>query len=280
MDRTGPGRKKVLLCIDNRVGYEVLLHLADSPTAEIVGVIVHPEETALFHHEIRQYCAEKSVQIWDIHRARERFVEEIAVLRPDYLVSIYFDYILDNRFLELPTIEPVNLHPGYLPFNKGFYYYVWAVLEGTPAGVSIHRMEAGADAGDLISQARVRINPHDTGDVIYRAHEDEAIRLFKGTWPALAAGQHKHLPQRHGGTRKKISETVSLTRLDAYESTTVIDLINRLRVLTFPDRCGCTVEIEGETYELSLKMKRLSAAADRPAIPGGTLATPVRKTAT
>ncbi len=264
-------RQKVLLCVDNRVGYEVLRHLADQPTADVVGVIVHPEPTALFGRQIRAFCQEKGLTCWDIHAARARFSEIIAPLEPHYLVSVYFDYLLDDRFLDLPSIEPVNLHPGYLPYNKGFYYYVWAVLDGTPAGVSIHRMEADADAGDLISQARVLVAPDDTGEVIYRKHEEEAIRLFRGTWPALAEQSHKHIRQLHGGTRKKIKETVALTRIDPHEQVAVIDLINRLRVLTFPDRVGCTIELDGKTYALSLKLRRLDAD-QAIGVPGGTLA--------
>lgn len=269
-------RRKVLLCIDNRVGYEVLKYLVEVGPAQIVGVIVHPEKTALCGPQIRALCGENGLSCWDIHRAREQFTEVIAPLEPEYLLSIYFDYLLDDRFLDLPSIEPVNLHPGYLPYNKGFYYYVWAVLEGTPAGVSIHCMEADADAGHIISQARVLVDASDTGDVIYRKHEDEAIRLFKGTWPALADKSHKHFPQLHGGTRKKIVKTRALSRIDPQEQTTAIELINRLRVLTFADRAGCTIDIDGKTYELSLEMKPFDAEIGQ-AIPGGTLAKAPRK---
>jgi methionyl-tRNA formyltransferase len=257
--------------VDNRVGYEVLRYLGDAAVAEVVGVIVHPEATALFGRQILAYCAGKRLPCWDIHGARESFDENIKPLHPHYLISVYFDYILDRRFLELPSIEPINLHPGYLPYNKGFYYYVWAVLEGTPAGVSIHRMEADVDAGDIISQVRVPVDAGDTGEMIYKQHEDEAIRLFKGTWPALAERSHKHFRQLHKGTRKKVAETIAVSRIDPHEKLSAIDLINRLRVLTFPDRSGCTIEIDGKAYELTLTMKRLDSDSSRP-IPGGTLA--------
>jgi len=183
------------------------------------------------------------------------------VLEPEFLVSLYFDYLLDSCFLELPTHEAVNLHPGYLPYNRGFYYYVWAVLDGTPAGVSIQRLRPKVDTGDFISQCRVLIDPVDTGDVIYRKHEDEAISLFRATWPAIVAGEHRSYPQPHSVTRHRIDETARLAEIDPFERFRAIDLINRLRLLFGADGGACTIRLDRCRCRVSVILESVGADA-------------------
>jgi len=261
---------RVLACVDNRVGFECLRFLSGISTTRLVGVIVHPVKTALYWDETIAFCRERQLPCFEIGEARDQF-EKIAALEPDFLVSIYFDYILDSRFLNLPRFEAVNLHPGYLPYNRGFYYYVWAVLDGTPAGVSIHAMRPAVDAGEIISQARVFIEPADTGDIIYKKHEEEAIRLFQATWPAIVCVKHRHFRQLHPGTRHRLRDAEQLVTIDPFEKLRVIDLIDRVRLLTGTSGSLCMIEINGRTYRLSIDLT--DQEVDREAFaghPGGT----------
>jgi len=232
---------RVLACVDNRVGFECLRFLSGISTTRLVGVIVHPVKTALYWDETIAFCRERQLPCFEIGEARDQF-EKIAALEPDFLVSIYFDYILDSRFLNLPRFEAVNLHPGYLPYNRGFYYYVWAVLDGTPAG-----------------------------DIIYKKHEEEAIRLFQATWPAIVCVKHRHFRQLHPGTRHRLRDAEQLVTIDPFEKLRVIDLIDRVRLLTGTSGSLCMIEINGRTYRLSIDLT--DQEVDREAFaghPGGT----------
>lgn len=250
-------REKVLLCIDNVAGFEVLQYLVQRPEADVVGVIVHPEQNATHLEQIVALCANKDIPLIEITAARSRFDELIAPLTPDFLVSIYFDYILDDRFINLPAKDAVNLHPGYLPYNKGFYYYAWAVLDGTPAGVSIHRIVSEVDAGPIISQKLVQIAGTDTGDIIYDKHIAASVELFQLTWPSLIAGTYKVFRQLHGGTRKKISETNKMLEIDPHASYVARDLINMLRVFSVSGAGGCVMQIDGKKYSIGIEFSEI-----------------------
>ena len=261
-------KTRILLCADNRVGYEVMKLLSEDPGVEIAGVITHPSFTALFREEIDSFCQTNGYNHWDINFARKNFEEVIRPTAPDFLVSIYFDYILDHRFLTLPQKDAINLHPGYLPYNKGFYYYVWALVDGTPAGVSIHRMAGKVDSGEIISQKQVLIAPEDTGESIYRKHEDASIWLFKATWPTIANGTCKFYKQRHRGTHKSLKYTRKFFQVDPYETVKSIDLINRLRSLSFNREKGCTIKMNGKEYLIRLQLEELPEGCQS-RIPGG-----------
>lgn len=248
-------RKRILLCLDNRVGFECLSYLLTEPCIEVCGAVVHPRQTALFGDEILAACRAAGVPTFEFPQARAHFEEIIAPLEPDYVACFYFDYVLDDRFLSLPRIDTINVHPGYLPYNKGFFYYVWSVLDGTPAGVSVHRMNNLADAGDLYSQASIDVTPEDTGDTLYRKHEDAAIALFRATLPSILAGTYRSHYQRHAGTRHKLGEMRDLLKLNPDERMRVRELIDRLRVCTVPGKSGCTIDLEGGTYQVELTLK-------------------------
>jgi methionyl-tRNA formyltransferase len=243
------------MCLDNRVGYGCLQYLIAESPMEVCGVVVHPRATALYADEITKACKDAGIPMFEYPQARAHFEEIIAPLAPDYLACFYFDYVLDDRFLNLPKIDTINVHPGYLPYNKGFFYYVWSVLDGTPAGVSVHRMNALADAGDLYSQAQINVTPEDTGDTLYAKHEDAAIALFRATLPSILNGTYRSHVQRHPGTRHKLGEMPELLRLDPDERVRARDLIDRLRVCTVPGRSGCVIDLADGTYQIELKLQ-------------------------
>lgn len=263
-------RKRILVFVDNRVGYECLNYLLRDSPLEVCAAVVHPRQTALYAEEILGACREAGVPAFEFPQARAHFEELIAPLEPDYVACFYFDYVLDDRFLKLPKIDTINTHPGYLPYNKGFYYYVWSVLDGTPAGVSIHRMNNVADAGALYSQAHVEVTPEDTGDTLYAKHEAAAISLFRATLPAILDGTCRSHPQRHVGTRHKLGEMRELQQLDPDERLRTRELIDRLRVCTVPGKSGCVIELDGATYQVELALK---------AVPRGFVPNPPGKSA-
>jgi methionyl-tRNA formyltransferase len=261
-------KNKILACLDNNTGLNVLEYLINDKDSEVVFVITHPEMCGIKYNGIYELCQKNSIQCIDIIKVRENFDLYFSELSVDYLVSIYFDYILDERFLNLPYVEAINLHPGYLPYNKGFYYYVWALLEGTPAGVSIHRMTEDVDDGHIISQKRVIIENTDTGDIIYQKHENEAFKLFQATWPNIKIGNYKTYQQQHVGTHKKLKDFHTLRQIDPFKEYKAIDLINQIRVLSHENIIGSKIFLNGQEYSIKLKLEKINKTKND-VIPGG-----------
>lgn len=252
-------KRSVILFLDNYVGYETFKILEADKDVKILQVVTHPKEVALYYNEIRELCYVSSIPVSEISEVRERYDEIIAPLNVDYLLSLYFDYILDDRFLNLPDIDAINLHPGYLPYNKGFYYYAWTLLDGTPAGVSLHQMVADVDKGNVISQLPIRIDNNDTGESIYKKHEEASINLFDITWPSIKKQNYKHYRQLHTGTHNSIKKSQNKLTINAYEEYKAIDLINQLRVFSFPDKKeGCLIKLGEKEYKINLELIEIS----------------------
>ena len=87
----------------------------------------------------------------------------IEALRPDFLFSFYYRYMIPAPILETASRGALNLHGSLLPHYRGRAPVNWAVLAGeTKTGASLHYMTARPDAGDLVGQEAVPILPNDT----------------------------------------------------------------------------------------------------------------------
>ncbi|RYG41574.1 MAG: hypothetical protein EOO01_24865, partial [Chitinophagaceae bacterium] len=92
----------------------------------------------------------------------EKGIEVLSGLKPDYIFGIHFPYIIRKEVLTIPRYGFLNLHPAYLPFNKGWHTPSWAILEGTPYGATLHYMSEQLDEGDIIHQKQMDVSPADT----------------------------------------------------------------------------------------------------------------------
>ncbi len=88
--------------------------------------------------------------------------EELTALAPDLFVVVAFS-ILPCRLLAVPRCGSVNLHPSLLPAYRGAAPIVWAIANGeTETGISTFQLNPSIDAGDILQQKRVGIDPDET----------------------------------------------------------------------------------------------------------------------
>jgi methionyl-tRNA formyltransferase len=161
-------------------------------------------------------------------------VELLRSLKLDYIIGIHFPYIVPPEVLAL-TKGFMNLHPAYLPYNRGWHTPSWAILEGSPIGATFHFMDAGIDSGDILHQRRLTVAPSDTANSLYARVKKLEFEVFTEAWPLLASGDFRVRAQVAGeGTthmRKELfTDPVQHIELDA--PTTARALLRKLRALT------------------------------------------------
>ena len=90
------------------------------------------------------------------------FLERLRRLDADLFVVVAF-VILPGVVLRIPRLGSVNLHPSLLPKYRGAAPVNWAIIRGeTETGISVFRLTRRVDAGDLLFQQAVEINPDET----------------------------------------------------------------------------------------------------------------------
>jgi methionyl-tRNA formyltransferase len=133
---------------------------------------------------------------------------------------------------------------------------VWSIIEGTPAGATIHYLDEGIDTGDIIAQSEVPVEAIDTGASLYSRLEECCIELFQNTWPAIRSGTAPRTPQtRQAGTAHRTSDVERIDRIDLDRSYNARELINVLRARTFPPYSGAYFIEQGRRVGLRLQLE-------------------------
>jgi len=147
-----------------------------------------------------------------------------------------------------------NLHPGYLPWGRGYYPIFWALWEQTPAGATLHKITEGIDQGPIVAQTQVEYTAYETGwDLFQRVRQAEK-NLFTRYFEKIVAGEELScIPQPAGGTYHSRKEFLALKNLSDWKSFSADNLIRLTRYLTFPDYSGLEIKIADEHFEVLLR---------------------------
>lgn len=181
----------------------------------------------------------------------------IKNVEPDYIISCGYQHIVPESILTIPTKGCFNLHPAYLPYNRGANPNVWSIIEGTPAGVTLHYMDPGIDTGDIVARRKVETAFSDSGKDLHKRLEDAQLELFQDVWSDILSDDISVVEQdENQGTYHQTSEFETLCELNPDEEVRVKEFLDRLRALTFPPYNNAKIEIDDETYYVEVDITR------------------------
>jgi methionyl-tRNA formyltransferase len=191
-------KPRILFFGYSEVGHECL-DLLLSRGDNVVALITHednPHEKIWFKTPAVA-AREKGVPIFTPEKVNTpEWIERIAALRPDLVLSVYYRNMISSKILALPRRGAFNLHGSLLPKYRGRAPINWAVLHGEPRiGMTLHRMVKQADAGAVVDQEGVDIGPRDTAEQAFRKVMPCARRVLARQIDALLAGTAKETPQ-------------------------------------------------------------------------------------
>ena len=77
---------------------------------------------------------------------------------------VYGTRLIASRTLKKIGIPFINIHAGITPRYRGGHGAYWALAEGKPelAGVTVHRIDAGIDTGEILAQSLIHPTSADT----------------------------------------------------------------------------------------------------------------------
>ena len=241
---------KVIFAGDRQIAVDVLHHIKND--VNIVALLLPPKETQSHSEELIQECG--ALDTKDIIRPGGEYPDNlISTLQhknPDLLLSVHYSEILPNAVLDIPTYDAVNLHPSFLPFNRGWHTPSWAIFENTKFGATLHVMDERLDEGAIIDQLEVDIEPDDTADSLYQKAIDAELRLFMRQWPYLKNGTYSTSDQQsEEGTTHTKRELERIREIDLADRMTGEELLRKLRALS-TNKWGeaAYFEIDGTRY--------------------------------
>lgn len=176
----------------------------------------------------------------------------IRELEPEIVISSGFEHKVPGEIIKIPEKGIVNLHPSYLPYNRGSHPYIWPLVDETPAGVSVHFMTEEIDEGPVIDKAKVEASPDDTSRSLRDRLMEKQAELFKENWGRIRDGPKSNEQMENAGTTHYRKELDEFSRLDLREEKKVEDVIDKLRALSYPEGGLAYFERDGERFYVDI----------------------------
>jgi methionyl-tRNA formyltransferase len=188
---------------------------------------------------------------------------EIAALRPDLLVVVAYGRIIPPGVLTIPPVGGINLHPSLLPAYRGASPIQAAIADGArTTGVTVMHLASELDAGDIILQREIAIDPEETAGELEARLAADGAALLRQAVERLARGDAPRIPQDHS----RATYVGKVTKADGEIRWTrpAQDLVNHVRAMN-PWPCAFTGWREG-----ILKIWKAQATDER-GVPGTLL---------
>lgn len=117
-------------------------------------------------------------------------LDVVKQIKPEYIISYNYNYIVNEDIIEFMNEKIVNLHTSYLPWNRGQHPNLWSFIENTPNGVTIHKLSARLDRGQILLQKEMFFDAkNETFASSYRKLNDEIVDLFINNWEKIKTGE-------------------------------------------------------------------------------------------
>ena len=154
------------------------------------------------HPNIVHLAWQHHIPVYEVSRlAAPETQQTLADLHPDVACVACFNKRIPSSLLALPPHGFLNVHPSLLPHFRGPAPLFWTLRAGIQnTGVTVHRMDAEMDTGDIANQASLTLP-----DGISSQEADGLMGLLGGqllvkTLNQLADGTFSPIPQPEGGS--------------------------------------------------------------------------------
>jgi methionyl-tRNA formyltransferase len=168
---------------------------------QLAGVVTQPDRPAGRGHRLKPSAVKSAALDLGAHVCEPVSLREFAAsLRPndhDLFILASYGRILPQALLDLPRLGSLNVHPSLLPKYRGATPIQTALANGErETGVTIMRMDAGLDTGEIVLQERVSIAPDEHYGELHDRLALIGADLLASAIALAESGRLRSTPQR------------------------------------------------------------------------------------
>ncbi len=187
------------------------------------------EKIQFFSSPFSDIFSKHSGKFKKIDLRKKRVVDKL-ISKFDLIFSIHCKQIFPEKLVE--KVKCINVHPGYNPVNRGWYPQVFAIINDTDIGATIHEIDKELDNGLIIAREKVEKYLYDTSLTLYNRVVETEIELLKNNIEVILKDQYRVvIPESKGNLYLK-KDFNNLKEIDLNKKATYRDVINHLRALT------------------------------------------------
>jgi methionyl-tRNA formyltransferase len=129
-----------------------------------------------------------------------------------------------------------NIHFSYLPSYKGMYTSVMPILFGEKeTGVTLHKIDAGIDTGEIIDRIKFSIKISDTCRDLYFKYMDYGEKIFQKNINLVLSDNYSLSPQKAKRSTYFSKNSINFNNVDIDFNKTSYEIHNQIRAFIFEE---------------------------------------------
>ena len=131
---------------------------------EVVCVVTQPDKPKGRGHKLQPppvkiFAEKNNIPVLQPTKLKPpEFISQLESFHADLIVVTAYGKILPQAILDLPKFGCINVHASLLPRYRGAAPIEWSIINGEKfTGVTIMKMDAGLDTGDMLASSKVEI---------------------------------------------------------------------------------------------------------------------------
>ncbi|XQP54865.1 MAG: methionyl-tRNA formyltransferase [Mycoplasmoidaceae bacterium] len=165
-------RNRVIFMGTPKIAAVCLAAILEQKDYDVVAVVCQPDKPVGRHKEItfcpvKQLALDHNIKVLQDAKVSNLY-EQIKTLNPDLIFTCAFGQFIPSNILDLPQYKCVNLHASLLPKLRGGAPIQWAIInQDKETGFTLMYMDKKMDAGNIIKQYPIGIDPQETYASLY-----------------------------------------------------------------------------------------------------------------
>lgn len=151
----------------------------------------------------------------------------------DIIFSLHCKQLFPAELVK--KVKCINVHPGFNPYNRGWFPQVFSILNKMKAGATIHLMDEQLDHGAILAQREIRIEKWDTSLSAYNKIQQAEVDLLDENLEKIIAGNYtaeQHTVEGNVNLKKDFN---ALCEIEMEKKVSMEEAIDYLRAMTHGD---------------------------------------------
>jgi methionyl-tRNA formyltransferase len=167
---------------------------------EVIALVSQPDRKVGRKQELVATPTKQLAQAFGIKVYQPESIKKdygfMLELKPDLIITCAYGQFIPSEVLVIPKLGSINIHASLLPKYRGGAPIHHAIMNGeNETGISIMKMAAKMDAGDVYSQHKIKIDLTDSYDSLAIKLSSLAKTAVINDLPKILEGKLKAKPQ-------------------------------------------------------------------------------------
>jgi len=191
----------------------------------------------------------KDLPIVDVKKEADRIVSEYDLVFSFHCKQIFPESLTSGT-------RCINFHPGFNPYNRGWFPHIFSMVNGLPTGVTVHEMDKYIDKGRIIYQEKVSIEESDDSEKVYDKIMKLEEKIMMDKFEDIINKKYSTFVPEKGNCNTKV-DYEKFRKIDLDQKLSFRECLNFLRALTHSDyKNGYFIDKEGNKIFIKILLEK------------------------